>query len=216
MMKRIMLAVAICILSISGTGCRTFHRFVTPSPDGEKEQYTAKPAYRKVIRTCVVPFEWTANIVALLFLSREAREGIGTLYLADESLYVLNKKTGKTKRYSPFVVGVWSPDSRWIACEGRKQNDERIPLCLIDTLRDRETAIPIPGTPRNWAIQDISWSEDSRRVFFRQEFTVYAYGLAENQLVSVAQGQTAPVVDTKKLGTDAMKTIEPAPGHVRQ
>jgi hypothetical protein len=172
---------------------------VTPSPDGKKEQYIATPMHRRAVRICVVPFEWIANFVACLALREQAREGVGSLYIADESLYVVNKETEKTKRYSVDWVGTWSPDSRWIACSGHKQADERAPLCLVDTQQKTETTVANPSAPKNWVIQDISWSDDSQTVFFRQEYSVYAYGLLGSQLVTVAQGQTGAVVNTKQL-----------------
>jgi hypothetical protein len=156
-------------------------RFVTMSPDGKKELYLRRPLYRRIIRGIMYPIEWPMNVVALGLM----HSPVGSLYLADYSLYVHDIGEDRTDSYSASWVGVWSCDSRWIACAGPKKH-EQVPLMLIDTDQKTELLIPNPDAPRNCDPGRFAWSQDSQVVFFRQQYAVYAFDLVTEELADCA------------------------------
>jgi hypothetical protein len=140
------------------------------------------------------PIEWPVNLVTVVF----AGSPVGSFYFADYSLYVRDIASGRSYRYSPRWEGAWSPDSRWIACEGPKK-DERVPFLLIDTNERKEYVIFSPNSPRNWAIENVTWSPDGTAVFFRQEHTVYAVDLISKSLVAIAAKVKDDSIDVMQI-----------------
>lgn len=172
-------------------------RFVTKSPDGQKEFYLYRPFYRRVIYGMMYPIKWPVNLVTVVF----AGSPFGSLYLPNYSLYVRETTNGRSSRYSPGWTGTWSPDSRWIAAGGPKI-DERVSLMLIDTEARREHIIPSPDASPNFVIQDVTWSRDSMAVHFRQEYKVCSVDIENKSLVVVADDQKDDPIDILKIVAD--------------
>lgn len=180
-------------------------RFVTKSPDGKKEFYLYRPLYRRIIRGMMYPIEWPLKVASFALV----KSAFGDLYCAEYSLYVRDTGAGRTDSYSARWVGVWSPDSRWIACAGPKKH-EQVPLMLIDAVQKRQLVIPNPDAPRNWWVQNCVWSQDSRVVFFRQEYTVYAFDLVSRRLIPIAHDFRGSEVDVLEVGMKWKEKAEQA------
>jgi Tol biopolymer transport system component len=193
-------ALVIWILSGAVAGSFTVparrSEFDTKSPDSKKEFYLYRPFYRRAIYGMMYPIEWSVKLVTAVF----AGSPDGNLYFPEYSLYVRDIASGRSHRYSPIYPGVWSPDSRWIACEGLKK-DERPSLLLIDTNEQREYVVLSPNSPPNWSIQDITWSVDGTAVFFRQEYTVYAVDIISKSLVAIAEEVRGDSIDVLQIVT---------------
>jgi hypothetical protein len=196
-MKEIMKVILILgVMALCMAGCATGKYSVVPSPDGTKEQFLAHPMHRRVTKAVVRPIEWVVNVVAYPF----AGTAVGSLYLDNVSLYVRDRESGKTRRFSPFSTGTWSPDSRLIAASGPKSRNERVPIALIDCNAFTEKVIRNPDASRNWFPQDMTWSTDGTFLFFRQRTSVYALNLEKESLSVIAHDKDADFVDTLELG----------------
>jgi hypothetical protein len=195
-----LIVVSVWVLAGVILGCATTPpdpRFITKSPDGTKEFYLYRPLHRRIIKVILYPVEWPITGIALLV----AGNPIGGLYFADYSFYVRHIPTGHSDMYAPDWIGVWSPDSRWIACAGPKRQ-ERTSLLLVDTVEKKELIIPNPDAPRNWAISTFAWSEDSDAVFFQQEYTVYALEVASRKLFAISRDEKDDTPDLLQLGSE--------------
>lgn len=172
-------------LTSSGTGT------VTKSPDGKKEFYIYWPFYRRVIHGMMYPVEWSVNLVTALLPDTPD----SCISFAARSLYVRDNASGCSRRYhSQSPTGVWSPDSRWIACEGPRKN-EQCPLLLVDSEQRKEYVLFSPNAPRNSGIGKITWSSDGTSVFFCQRNTVYAVDIASKSIVVIAADVKSDSVD---------------------
>jgi hypothetical protein len=206
-MKDMMRAISILgVMALCTVGCVTGKYSVVASPDGTKEQFLAKPVHRRIAKAAIRPLEWVVNVVAYPFVGT----AIGSLYLDNVSLYVRDRESGKTCRFTPRARGTWSPDSRLIAACGPKPRDERVPIALIDCIVFAERVIPNPDASRNWFPQDMTWSTDGTFLFFRQRTTVYALDVGKETLTVVARNQDGDSLDLMGMGREWRRNAERA------
>ncbi len=182
------LVALVCLGLAGGTaGCMVGPqgpRFRTLSPDGRKEFYINCPVYRRILKGVLYPIEWPVSVATFVF----AGSPVGSLYLPDYSLYVHDLPNGRCCRYSANWSGVWSPDSRWIACSAPKSNDS-FPLLLIDTVARNEQVVENRHARPNYTISGIVWADDGTALFFRQGGSVYAVAMGSRSIVRIARDQ---------------------------